>query len=226
MSDQDRSNVDAQFAEIIAHWAEDDALASTGAGPWPEQEGYGPPPADRAQAPDTSADPSADTTTDPTTGTGHGTDAPPRAPGTDESRPAAPGPPPSGPPPSGPTSSGAAPSGHASPPARQGPPPAVPSWGPAPQGPRPPDDSRADPEEHFIPGPTAPLPAGDLQFWGILIGLTGGPLLLLYLILFDRSADSLWLLLAISMTVGGFALLVSRLPRHRDGDDGDDGARL
>src|SRR6478736_5510408 len=89
MSDQDRSNVDAQFAEIIAHWAEDDALASTGAGPWPEQEGYGPRPADRAQAPDTSADPSADTTADTSTGTGHGTDAPPRAPGTDGARPGA-----------------------------------------------------------------------------------------------------------------------------------------
>src|SRR5690349_2326100 len=126
MSDQDRSNVDAQFAEIIAHWAEDDALASTGTGPWPEQEGYGPPPADRAQAPDTSADPSADTTADTSTGTGHGTDAPPRAPGTDgarpgtdESGPASPGSAPSGPPPPGPTSSGP-PSGHASPPARQG----------------------------------------------------------------------------------------------------------
>ncbi|HET7660833.1 MAG TPA: hypothetical protein VFK66_10640 [Oryzihumus sp.] len=215
MSDQDRSDVDAQFAEIIAHWAEDDALASAGAGPWPEQEGYGPPPADRAKAPDTGQD----------------TDAPPRPPGTedrrpgpDDSRPSAPGPSPSGPTPSGPS-----PAGQANPPTQPAPPPAVPSWGPEPaaQGPRRPEEhSQADPEDHFIPGPTAPLPAGDLQFWGILIGLTGGPLLLLYLILFDRSADSLWLLLAISMTVGGFALLVSRLPRHRDEDDDDDGARL
>jgi len=220
MSDQDRSDVDAQFAEIIAHWAEDDALASTGAGPWPEQEGYGPPPAERATAPDT----------------GQGTDAQPRQPGTEDrrqgtedSRPSTPGPSPSGPTPSGPTPSGPTPVDHTTPPAQPAPPPAVPSWGPEPAGraPRRPDEhAQADPEDHFIPGPTAPLPAGDLQFWGILIGLTGGPLLLLYLILFDRSADGLWLLLAISMTVGGFALLVSRLPRHRDEDDGDDGARL
>ncbi|MGZ4654593.1 MAG: hypothetical protein ACXVYY_03925 [Oryzihumus sp.] len=218
MSDQDRSDVDAQFAEIIAHWAEDDALASAGAGPWPEQEGYGPP-ADHAQAPDT------------TSGAEQGSDAPPREPGTgggqrdtDTSSPAPPGPTPSGP-----TPPGATPAGHATPPRGPAPPPAVPSWGadPAGQAPRPPEEHpQADPEDHFIPGPTAPLPAGDLQFWGILIGLTGGPMLLLYLILFDRSADSLWLLLAISMTVGGFALLVSRLPRHRDEDDGDDGARL
>ncbi|HEX8970483.1 hypothetical protein [Oryzihumus sp.] len=231
MSDQDRSEVDAQFAEIIAHWAEDDALASTGAGPWPEQEGYGRPPADQAS--------------DATTDAGPAADAPPRQPGTeagrhgaDPSRAAPPGgapsgspplgPTPSGPAPAGPTPSGHTPAGHATPPTTPGPPPAVPSWGPVPAGPEPrrSDGSRTDPEDHFIPGPTEPLPAGDLQFWGILIGLTGGPLLLLYLILFDRGADSLWLLLAIGLTVGGFALLVSRLPRHRDEDDGDDGARV
>src|SRR6478736_5763506 len=60
MSDQDRSDVDAQFAEIIAHWAEDDALASAGAGPWPEQEGYGPPAADHAPTPDTTVDAGTD----------------------------------------------------------------------------------------------------------------------------------------------------------------------
>jgi len=221
MSDQDRSEVDAQFAAIIAHWAEDDALASAGAGPWPEQEGYGPPAADHAPTPDTTVD--------------AGTDAPTREPGTDgghdtgTGRPTPAGPPPVGPTSAGPTPSGPAPVGHPTPLAQPAPPPAVPSWGPDPagRGPLPPEaHSQPDPEDHFIPGPTAPLPAGDLQFWGILIGLTGGPLLLLYLILFDRSADSLWLLMAISMTVGGFALLVSRLPRHRDEDDGDDGARL
>ncbi|GAA1234537.1 hypothetical protein [Oryzihumus leptocrescens] len=222
MSDQDRSDVDAQFAEIIAHWAEDDALASAGAGPWPEQEGYGPP-ADHGPATDTGTE------------SGQGTDAPPREPdteggrGTDPSPPGPPGPTPAGPTTAGPTPPNPTAAGHATPPAQPAPPPAVPSWGPEPagQGPRRPDERpQPDPEDHFVPGPTAPLPAGDLQFWGILIGLTGGPLLLLYLILFDRSADSLWLLLAISMTVGGFALLVSRLPRHGDEDDGDDGARL
>jgi hypothetical protein len=78
-------------------------------------------------------------------------------------------------------------------------------------------------EEHFEPDPVAPLPVGDLQFWAIIAGMGGGPLLLLYLVLFDREAGGLWILTAIGMSVGGFALLVSRLPGNQ-GDD--DGARL
>jgi hypothetical protein len=78
-------------------------------------------------------------------------------------------------------------------------------------------------EEHFEPQPVAPLPVGDLQFWAIIAGMGGGPLLLLYLVLFDRGAGGFWILAAIGMSVGGFALLVSRLPGNQ-GDD--DGARL
>jgi hypothetical protein len=81
-----------------------------------------------------------------------------------------------------------------------------------------------DSEEHFQPPPVAPLPVGDLQFWGILAGMVGGPLLLLYLILFNRDAGSSWILTSIVMSVGGFALLVSRLPGDREDDD--DGVRL
>jgi hypothetical protein len=79
-------------------------------------------------------------------------------------------------------------------------------------------------EEHFEPPPVTPLPAGDLQFWGIIVGMCGGPLLLLYLVLFNRDASSYWVLGAIAMSVGGFALLVSRMPGHHGEDD--DGARL
>lgn len=79
-------------------------------------------------------------------------------------------------------------------------------------------------EEHFEPPATAPLPVGDLQFWAILAGMVGGPLLLLYLVLFNRDAGSYWMLTAIAMSVGGFALLVARLPR--DHEDDDNGARL
>ena len=78
-------------------------------------------------------------------------------------------------------------------------------------------------EEHFEPQPVAPLPVGDLQFWAIIAGMGGGPLLLLYLVLFNRDAGGLWILAAIGMSVGGFVLLVSRLPGNQ-GDD--DGARL
>ena len=79
-------------------------------------------------------------------------------------------------------------------------------------------------EEHFEPPPVTPLPVGDLQFWAIIAGMAGGPLLLLYLVFFNREAGGYWMLTAIAMSVGGFALLVSRLPGHH-GDD-DDGARL
>ncbi|MEP7017195.1 MAG: hypothetical protein ABI899_04145 [Actinomycetota bacterium] len=78
-------------------------------------------------------------------------------------------------------------------------------------------------DEHFEPQPVAPLPVGDLQFWAIILGMCGGPLLLLYLVLFNRDAGGLWILAAIGMSVGGFVLLVSRLPGNQ-GDD--DGARL
>ncbi|HEY5249727.1 MAG TPA: hypothetical protein VIJ15_14900 [Dermatophilaceae bacterium] len=79
-------------------------------------------------------------------------------------------------------------------------------------------------EEHFEPPPVTPLPAGDLAFWAIIAGMGGGPLLLLYFVFFNRYASGYWTLLAIAMSVGGFALLVSRMPSRHDEDD--DGARL
>jgi hypothetical protein len=94
---------------------------------------------------------------------------------------------------------------------------------PAPQGWRA-HEVDDDEEEHFEPQPVTPLPVGDLQFWAILAGMIGGPLLLVYLVFFNRNMSSYWTLTAIAMSVGGFALLVSRLPGH-EGDD-DDGARL
>jgi hypothetical protein len=79
-------------------------------------------------------------------------------------------------------------------------------------------------EEHFEPPPVAPLPVGDLQFWAIIAGMGGGPLLLLYLVLFNRDAGTYWILGSIAMSVLGFALLILRLPR--DHEDDDDGARV
>lgn len=79
-------------------------------------------------------------------------------------------------------------------------------------------------EEHFEPPPVTPLPAGDLAFWAIITGMCGGPLLLLYFAFFNRDASSYWTLFAIALSVGGFVLLVSRMPGHHDDDD--DGARL
>lgn len=79
-------------------------------------------------------------------------------------------------------------------------------------------------EEHFEPLPVSPLPVGDLQFWAILAGMAGGPMLLVYLVFFNRDASHYWTLTAIAMSIGGFVLLISRLPGQHEDDD--DGARL
>jgi hypothetical protein len=82
-------------------------------------------------------------------------------------------------------------------------------------------------EEHYEPGPTAPLPPQeDHQFWGIIVGLVAGPLLLLWIVLFRPAVSGWWTLAALGLTVGGFALLVMRQPHTRIEDDPDDGARL
>ena len=84
-----------------------------------------------------------------------------------------------------------------------------------------------DDDEHFEPGPTAPLPPQeDLHFWGIVVGLVAGPLLLLWLVIFRPGVSDWWTLLALGLTVGGFILLVLRQPRSRDEDDPDNGARV
>jgi hypothetical protein len=85
----------------------------------------------------------------------------------------------------------------------------------------------AEPEEHFVPEPVTLPPQEDLHFWGIIVGLVGGPLLLLWLIFVGGGAyASWWLFLAVALTVGGFGLLILRQPAHRDPDDPDNGARL
>lgn len=82
-------------------------------------------------------------------------------------------------------------------------------------------------EEHFEPGPTAPLPPQeDVQFWGIVVGLVVGPIVLLWLVLFRPNVSDWWTLGALAMTIGGFVLLVMRQPRDRDENDPDNGARV
>ena len=84
-----------------------------------------------------------------------------------------------------------------------------------------------DEDDHFVPGPTAPLPPQeDLSFWGIVAGLVGGPLLLLWLVLFRPDVSGWWTLGALGMIAGGFVLLVLRQPHSRDEDDPDNGARV
>jgi hypothetical protein len=84
-----------------------------------------------------------------------------------------------------------------------------------------------DDDEHFEPGPLAPLPPQeDLQFWGIIVGLVAGPLLLLWLVIFRPDVSGWWTLGALGLTVAGFVLLVLRQPGTRGEDDPDHGARV
>jgi hypothetical protein len=92
---------------------------------------------------------------------------------------------------------------------------------------RPGASSADDDDEHFEPGPTAPLPPQeDIHFWGIVVGLVGGPLLLLWLVIFRPDVSDWWVLGALGLTVMGFVLLVLRQPHSRDEDDPDNGARV
>lgn len=81
-----------------------------------------------------------------------------------------------------------------------------------------------EPDEDFVPGPVAPLPRGDLTFWGALVGLVAGPLWLIYLVVFHRDDGHLPMVAAIALAVGGFALMVWRLPSRAPDDEDDDGA--
>lgn len=79
-------------------------------------------------------------------------------------------------------------------------------------------------DEHFEP-PTVQLPPQeDLHFWGAVLGLVAGPLCLLYVAMARPFHSTRWFIAALVLSLGGFALLVLRQPRHRD--ETDDGARV
>jgi hypothetical protein len=82
-----------------------------------------------------------------------------------------------------------------------------------------------DPEQHYSPPPPAPLPSSeDKHFWLMVVALVSGPLLFLYLLLFNRDGNGWWMLFALMVSIAGFVLLVLRQPLDRDEDD--DGIRL
>jgi hypothetical protein len=200
MSDRD---VDAQFADIIAHW--DDVAPLPDRGPDAPQTNEAPPAAEDSLG---------------------------AVPGVDDD---------------GPRSEPGELPGEAPPPARPmgiNPSPlagSIPVWRGATSGAGPGADaidgtdaldgtgasSGDDEDEHFQPGPTAPLPPQeDIHFWGIVVGLVGGPLLLLWLVIFRPDVSDWWVLGALGLTVMGFVLLVLRQPHSRDEDDPDNGARV
>ena len=184
-------DVDAEFADIIAHWDEVESLP----------------------------DAAGTTATDATS-----------------TRPASPEPPPVDPAPAGSAPTDELP--RRTPPNPVNPPPVGPFvvWRGADQQPPSveapdmaddPHELDDDDDEHFQPGPTAPLPPQeDLQFWGIIVGLVAGPLLLLWLVIVKPDVSDWWTLGALGLTVGGFVLLVLRQPHSRDEDDPDNGARI
>jgi hypothetical protein len=81
-------------------------------------------------------------------------------------------------------------------------------------------------EDHFVPPSEIELPSAetDPMYWAIVVGLAGGPLLLLYLLLFDRDGSGWWIATGLAMTVVGFILLVLRGGTERD--PFDDGTRI
>ena len=114
-------------------------------------------------------------------------------------------------------------------------------WRGAEQQPEPtPQDARAVPSTPSRPSSSTPRttstsspsrrprcrPRRTIQFWGIIVGLVAGPVLLLWLVMFRPDVSDWWTLGALGLTVGGFVLLVLRQPRDRDEDDPDNGARV
>ncbi len=83
----------------------------------------------------------------------------------------------------------------------------------------------SDEEEHFVQ-PTPSLPAGDLHLWAIVIGLLGGPLLLILSTMFHVLDSGWWTAAGILLSVGGVVLLFLRLPKHRDYTDSSGGAQV
>ena len=81
-------------------------------------------------------------------------------------------------------------------------------------------------DEHYEPPPVTLPPQEDLHFWGAVVGLVGGPLLLLYVALARPFHSDRWFAAGVVLSLVGFGLLVLRQPRHRDPTDGDDGARV
>jgi hypothetical protein len=83
-----------------------------------------------------------------------------------------------------------------------------------------------EPDDHFVPPSEIDLPSAesDPMFWAIVGGLVGGPLLLLYLLFFDRDGSGWWVVTAVAMLVVGFVLLVLRGGSERD--PFDDGTRV
>lgn len=80
-------------------------------------------------------------------------------------------------------------------------------------------------EDHFVPPDPPPLPAGDLHFWAIVVGLVVGPLLVVLSAVVPVLSGA-WTTVGVLLAVAGFVLLVLRQPRRERPDDGSHGAQV
>ena len=81
-------------------------------------------------------------------------------------------------------------------------------------------------EEHFEPPDVTLPPQEDLHFWGAVIGLVAGPLMLLYVVFARPFHSTRWFMASVAVSLVGFGLLILRQPKNRDDRDSDDGARI
>jgi len=81
------------------------------------------------------------------------------------------------------------------------------------------------PAERYVP-PEPPPIGGDLVSRLSWAAVLGGPVFLLFAVLFWANLPHILMILALAAFVGGFVALVVRMPRDRDPDDNDDGAVL
>lgn len=88
------------------------------------------------------------------------------------------------------------------------------------------EDEAALDQEHFEPPEVVLPPQEDLHFWGAVIGLVAGPLMLLWVVFARPSHSTRWFVVSVLVSLVGFALLVLRQPTHRDPTSGDNGARV
>jgi hypothetical protein len=81
-------------------------------------------------------------------------------------------------------------------------------------------------DEHFEPPEVELPPQEDLSFWGAVIGLVAGPLMLLWVVFARPSHSTRWFVVSVVVSLIGFGLLILRQPTHRDPTSGDNGARV
>ncbi len=81
-------------------------------------------------------------------------------------------------------------------------------------------------DEHFIPPEVPPIRGGDLVSRLAWASVIGGPLVLLLAAMIGGGLPSSLLAAALIAFVGGFVVLVARMPAHPQGDDGQNGAVL